>query len=87
MRIPCPFCGDRLHAEFAYLGDATLARPDPDAPDAPGRFAEAVHLRDNPASEHTELWYHAAGCRRWLSVTRNTRTHAIAAVSLVKETT
>ena len=87
MRIPCPFCGERLHSEFAYLGDAEIGRPDASAPDAPERFAEAVYLRDNPAGEHAELWYHAAGCRRWLRVERNTRTHAISAVSFAKETT
>ena len=82
MRIPCPFCGKRLHAEFAYLGDATVARPDSDAVEI---ATEAVYLRDNPAGEHAELWYHAAGCRRWLRVSRNTRTHAIGSVAFVKD--
>jgi sarcosine oxidase subunit delta len=27
---------------------------------------------------HRELWQHVYGCRRWLVVTRDTRTHAIA---------
>ena len=27
MLIPCPFCGPREHAEFAYGGDATVRRP------------------------------------------------------------
>ena len=83
MRIPCPFCGERLHSEFAYLGDGTVAMPDPDAPEL---FADAVYVRANPAGEHEELWYHAAGCRRWLRVTRNTRTHEISSVAFVKET-
>ena len=29
MRIPCPYCGSRDVAEFTYLGDATLQRPEP----------------------------------------------------------
>ncbi len=29
-----------------------------------------------------ELWYHAFGCRSWLRVTRDTRTHEIFAVEL-----
>ena len=33
-----------------------------------------VYLRDNPAGAHRELWYHGAGCRAWLVVTRDTRT-------------
>jgi sarcosine oxidase subunit delta len=77
MRIPCPYCGERDAHEFAYLGDATVRRPDPAAADAEARFVEAVYLRDNPAGPHEELWYHAAGCRSWLRVRRDTRTHRI----------
>ena len=76
MRIPCPFCGPRGNEEFTYLGDASVRRPDPSADDATA-FHEYVYLRDNPSGPHRELWYHGAGCRRWLIVTRNTRTHEI----------
>jgi len=34
-------------------------------------------LRDNPSGLHQEYWYHGGGCRSWLVVTRNTRTHDI----------
>ena len=34
LRIPCPYCGARGNEEFTYLGDATVQRPDPAAPDA-----------------------------------------------------
>jgi sarcosine oxidase subunit delta len=81
MRIQCPFCGERDLSEFAYHGDAAFRRPDPDAPDAEARFFEALYLRENPAGPHEELWYHASGCRSWLRVTRNTRTHEILAVN------
>jgi methylglutamate dehydrogenase subunit B len=74
MHIDCPFCGPRDASEFSYLGD-TAVRPDPEAPDAPSRFHDAVYLRANPAGPHDELWYHANGCRSWLRVTRDTRTH------------
>jgi methylglutamate dehydrogenase subunit B len=77
MRIPCPFCGERDLTEFSYLGDASFERPDPTAVDAADRFVDAVYLRDNPAGPHVELWYHNAGCRTWLRVTRDTRTHEI----------
>ena len=77
MRIPCPYCGPRDAHEFAYLGDGTLTRPDPAAPDAGERFFDYVYLRDNPAGAHTELWFHASGCRQWLKVGRDTLTHAI----------
>ncbi|MCX5495278.1 sarcosine oxidase subunit delta [Kaistia dalseonensis] len=84
MRIPCPSCGERGHEEFAYLGDASLVRPDPTAPDAEARFADYVYLRDNPAGALRELWYHAAGCHAWLVVTRDTRTHEISGVEPAK---
>jgi sarcosine oxidase subunit delta len=80
MRIDCPYCGSRDVREFSYLGDASVQRPDADAPDALARFTEYVYLRDNPAGPHRELWYHAAGCQAWLVVTRDTRTHDILAI-------
>jgi methylglutamate dehydrogenase subunit B len=83
MRLPCPCCGERDLQEFTYLGDATLVRPPGDA--TVEEFAEYVYLRDNPAGPHRELWYHAAGCRAWLVVTRDTRTHAIEGVELARD--
>ena len=80
MRIPCPFCGPRGNDEFTYLGDATVRRPDPAAPDAMLAFHDYVYLRENPSGLHQELWFHGSGCRSWLVVTRNTRTHEIADV-------
>jgi heterotetrameric sarcosine oxidase delta subunit len=84
MRIGCPHCGTRDVREFAYLGDATVARPDAAAPDALVRFIDYVYLRDNPAGPHRELWYHAVGCQAWLKVTRDTRTHEIAGVESLR---
>ena len=77
MRINCPFCGERDASEFVYGGDAHFQRPDAGAADADSLFHDAVYLRDNPAGPHRELWYHAFGCRGWLQVTRDTRTHEI----------
>jgi len=85
MRIPCPFCGERDVREFSYLGDATVTRPDSAAPEAQRLFFHYVYLRDNPAGCHRELWYHAQGCRSWLKVERDTRTHRIAGASLATE--
>ncbi len=81
MRIPCPFCGVRDLTEFSYLGDAAIVRPDPDGADALNRFIDATYLRTNPAGLHVELWYHAFGCRSWLRVSRDTRTHEISAAA------
>lgn len=87
MRIACPHCGPRDLREFSYLGDATLARPEPAAPDALARFVDYVYLRDNPAGAHRELWYHGAGCQAWLEVARDTRTHEILGVASRKPRT
>jgi methylglutamate dehydrogenase subunit B len=83
MRIRCPFCGERGSGEFTYLG-ADVSRPNPDTPQAHSEFFEAVYVRENPAGKHEELWYHASGCRSWLIVARDTRTHEIFAVEFAK---
>jgi sarcosine oxidase subunit delta len=85
MRIRCPFCGERDSSEFSIGGDASVQRPDPMTHDAPTRFFEAIYLRENPAGRHEELWYHATGCRSWLKVTRDTRTHEVSDVALMKD--
>jgi len=84
MLINCPYCGARDSQEFSYKGDATGSRPDPAAPNAAEAFHDYVYLRDNPAGDHQEWWYHGSGCRQWLKVSRNTLTHAIAAVRLAR---
>lgn len=78
MRITCPHCGARDAQEFTYLGAAGPQRPDGMAASEAEMF-DYVYLRDNPAGSHRELWYHGAGCHAWLVVTRDTRTHEIAA--------
>jgi methylglutamate dehydrogenase subunit B len=83
MRITCPHCGDRDAQEFSYLGDASVSRPTTSV-DQPideatrDQWHAYVYLRDNPAGDLREYWYHQGGCRQWLIVTRNVRTHAIA---------
>lgn len=83
MRITCPYCGARDAQEFSYLGAADPVRPDGMAA-TEAAMADYVYLRDNPAGPHRELWYHGAGCRSWLVVTRDTRTHEIFAVEPAK---
>jgi sarcosine oxidase subunit delta len=84
MRIKCPYCGERDADEFGYLGAASLKRPDPGAADAGKAFYEYVYVRDNPAGLNAEYWYHRAGCRSWLVVERDTRTHEIKSVALAR---
>lgn len=80
MRIPCPYCGDRDSQEFVYRGDASPRRPDGE-----DGFYEYVYERDNVAGLMREYWYHSQGCRNWLVVTRDTRTHDITATVIARE--
>ncbi len=86
MIINHPLLGPRDHQEFVCLGDATLIdRPDWRDEDAPERFHDYLHLRDNPAGEVREVWYHEHGDRSWLVVTRDTGSHEITSVELARE--
>ena len=86
MIINHPILGPRDAAEFTYLGDVSLLnRPDWQAIDAAEQFYEYQYLRENPAGEHRELWYHEQGDRSWLVVTRNTLTHAISKVEMASD--
>lgn len=80
MRIPCHYCGNRDSGEFVYRGDAAPMRPE----GAEGLF-EYVYPRDNPAGPLREHWYHAQGCRNWIEVTRDTRSHIISGAALARE--
>jgi sarcosine oxidase subunit delta len=49
-------------------------------------FHAYLNLRENPAGANAELWQHAGGCRAWLRVVRDTRSHALLEVTLARET-
>jgi sarcosine oxidase subunit delta len=83
MLIPCPWCGPRNQVEFTNGGDATVQRPAESSPESP--WVEYVNQRDNPRGPHDELWLHAAGCRSWFKVRRDTRTHDIVASARIDQ--
>lgn len=86
MLIPHPILGPRDSSEFTYLGDAALIhRPDWQADDALAQFIDYGYLRDNPAGQHRELWFHEGGDRSWLVVTRDTTTHEIISAELARD--
>ena len=93
MLIDHPLLGPRDAGEFVYLGDASLIeRPEVGLSDdgavdeaAVDRFHDYLHLRENPAGLHRELWFHESGDRSWLVVTRNTLTHEITKVELARD--
>ena len=71
----CPWCGPRPDAEFRYGGDAGKRRPERSVSDAD--WAEYLYYRDNAKGCARELWFHHAGCRRWVVLERDTATHAV----------
>jgi sarcosine oxidase subunit delta len=89
MRINCPFCGERDLQEFVYHGDAGARRPAVAAAASPEderrKYVETIHFLDNPAGAHKGFWHHRAGCRRWLTIVRDTRSHAILSVALTAQ--
>jgi len=83
--IDCPWCGKRDETEFAYGGEAHIARPaQPDAI-SDEAWADYVFLRSNPKGAHRERWFHAHGCRRWFNLARHTVSHEILAVYKIGE--
>jgi len=86
MIINHPLLGPRDGNEFIHLGDESMIdRPDGMDEHAAKNFYEYLYLRDNPAGKYRELWYHEAGDRSWLVVTRDTFTHEIFNVELARD--
>ncbi|MBI3708038.1 MAG: sarcosine oxidase subunit delta [Proteobacteria bacterium] len=80
LRIPCPYCGPRDETEFAYGGEAHIARPQNPATTTDADWADFLFMRKNPKGRHRERWMHARGCRQWFNVERDTVTHQIVTV-------
>ena len=73
MKVPCPNCGLRPYTEFSFGGELVpLDEGDPAAD-----FAR-VYLRRNAPGRQEERWFHALGCRRWFTLSRDTLTNRIA---------
>jgi heterotetrameric sarcosine oxidase delta subunit len=71
----CPVCGRRPLDEFTYGGER---RPVPESiTDEDDRDFDEVWIFDNPDGPITERWFHSAGCRRWLTVRRDTSTDVV----------
>lgn len=74
--IDCPWCGPRPEGEFACLGEATPARPDPTGL---SDEAWAAYLTDrvNARGLHRERWWHQRSCGRIFAIRRDTVSHAV----------
>lgn len=88
--IECPNCGPRPEAEFRCGGESHIQRPGPHSAGFQGEvsdeaWADYLFYRANPKGEHRERWMHAAGCRRWFNVARDTVSHRILAIYAMGE--
>lgn len=78
--IPCPWCGPRDDEEFRYGGEAHVLRPAQPEALSDAEWADYLFMKQNPKGVMLERWVHAAGCRQWFNVVRNTATEEIAEV-------
>ena len=83
--IPSPWCGPRDEIEFRYGGQAHVAYPADPSALTDAEWADYLFMRDNPKGDWSERWMHAAGCRRWFNLLRDTRDHRILAVYRIGE--
>jgi heterotetrameric sarcosine oxidase delta subunit len=75
--LTCPICGERPASEFRFGGEE---RHVPEGlTDADARNLDYVWMLDNLRGVTTERWFHAGGCRRWLTLRRNTITDSVLA--------
>jgi methylglutamate dehydrogenase subunit B len=75
LEIPCPSCGSRPFDEFVFGGELRDLWSDGDLEEDFRR----VYLRTNLPGTQTERWFHAFGCRRWLTIRRDIQTNRIEA--------
>ena len=73
--ITCPTCGPRPVEEYRFGGEQPSvpdAVTDPDA-----RVVDHVWFFDNVEGPSVERWFHHAGCRRWLTLRRDTQSDRV----------
>ncbi|WP_017348143.1 sarcosine oxidase subunit delta [Pantoea sp. A4] len=76
--IYCPCCGEyREEEEFHAKGQAHIERPKSPENCSDEEWGNYLFFRKNPRGIHHELWVHAAGCRKYFNMTRNTQTYEI----------
>lgn len=73
--IPCPNCGLRPVEEYRFGGELPTVPDNITDPD--DRNVDYVWFFDNIEGPSTERWFHDAGCRRWLTLRRDTRTDTV----------
>ncbi len=73
--INCPSCGRRPVEEYSFGGEL---RGVPDRITDPiERDVDYAWMYDNIRGITSERWFHQAGCRRWLTLRRDTSTDTV----------
>jgi sarcosine oxidase subunit delta len=71
--IHCPYCEEALpEAEFAYAGEAHIARPADPMAMSDEAWRDYLFIRSNPRGTHFERWRHVHGCGRFFNAVRDT---------------
>ena len=70
--IECPYCGERPEPEFAYGGQAHIARPTQPAATSTQEWADYLYIRANVRGVRAERWRHSHGCGRFFNALRDT---------------
>lgn len=68
--ITCPNCGARPVEEYRFGGEAI---PRTSGEETSADLIDRTWMLTNAEGRATERWFHEAGCRRWLTVIRDTR--------------
>ncbi|MEH3147506.1 MAG: sarcosine oxidase subunit delta [Methylobacterium frigidaeris] len=78
--ITCPYCAAaRPEVEFAYAGEAHIARPADPAAISDEAWRDHLYIRSNTRGLHHERWRHVNGCGRFFNAARDTVTDKFAA--------
>jgi sarcosine oxidase, subunit delta len=73
--ITCPYCeAARPEVEFAYAGEAHLARPADSSALSDDEWRDHLYTRSNARGLHYERWRHLHGCGRFFNAARDTVT-------------
>ena len=73
--IHCPYCDEaRAEIEFAYAGEAHIARPPDPSAMSDEEWQRYLFIRSNPRGRHQERWRHIHGCGRFFNAVRDTAT-------------
>ncbi len=71
--IHCPYCDETLpELEFAYAGEAHIARPGNPAEVSDEAWRDFLFIRSNVKGPHYERWRHVHGCGRFFNAVRDT---------------